>query len=559
MTSGFRKSKNRSNTLKRPLFQRVGISALFFIILMSFIQCANMQRPTGGPKDSIPPQLLEVTPANLSLNFKETEIVLTFDEFIKTVNPGKEFSISPDVPTQPIYKVRKKNFIIELPDSLAENTTYTINFGKGLVDYNEGNPFINYNFVFATGDVLDSLSISGKVRNGYSKDFDLEKDKEVIAILIPTSQDTIFGKKKASYYTNVDSSGNFQFNNLREDSYRVYALKDINGDKIYNGNDEWIGFQQDSIQLQANVSGIELEYTKGKPLVFRNLEKKIDTDGSLLLTFNRPLEDPDFRILDPVDMDETKLVKVVPTADSARMYFDHLEFDSLKIEVSEYQEVVDTISLRKARNVKVDKTIVPRLNISNQVDRIKHIELSSSYPISSIDNGKILIMEDSVSRRNFQLQKDTINSEMYHIRFNWKPEIDYELVIEEGAIQGPFGETNEEFKAQFTLNQTENYGDIILKFTGLEKGKNYIVELIDESKEKTFDVRSLPDNHELPFIKYPGGKYSIRLIEDENGNGKWDGGDVYELRQAEPIWYLNRTFTIRANWEQNETIDVNFD
>lgn len=55
-----------------------------------------------------PPQLLEVTPANLSLNFKETEIVLTFDEFIKTVNPGKEFSISPDVPTQPIYKVRKK-------------------------------------------------------------------------------------------------------------------------------------------------------------------------------------------------------------------------------------------------------------------------------------------------------------------------------------------------------------------------------------------------------------------------------------------------------------------
>ncbi|MGO1596556.1 MAG: Ig-like domain-containing domain [Sphingobacterium sp.] len=526
---------------------------------MSFIQCANMQRPTGGPKDSIPPQLLEVTPANLSLNFKETEIVLTFDEFIKTVNPGKEFSISPDVPTQPIYKVRKKNLIIELPDSLAENTTYTINFGKGLVDYNEGNPFINYNFVFATGDVLDSLSISGKVKNGYSKDFDLEKDKEVIAILIPTSQDTIFGKKKASYYTNVDSSGNFQFNNLREDSYRVYALKDINGDKIYNGNDEWIGFQQDSIQLQANVSGIELEYTKGKPLVFRNLEKKIDTDGSLLLTFNRPLEDPDFRILDPVDMDETKLVKVVPTADSARMYFEHLEFDSLKIEVSEYQEVVDTISLRKARNVKVDQTIVPRLNISNQVDRIKHIELSSSYPISSIDNAKILIMEDSVSRRNFQLQKDTINSEMYHIRFNWKPEIDYELVVEEGAIQGPFGETNEEFKAQFTLNQTENYGDIILKFTGLEKEKNYIVELIDESKEKTFDVRSLPDNHELPFIKYPGGKYSIRLIEDENGNGKWDGGDVYELRQAEPIWYLNRTFTIRANWEQNETIDVNFD
>ncbi|VTQ08676.1 Ig-like domain-containing protein [Sphingobacterium daejeonense] len=148
-------------------------------------------------KDSTPPELLGVTPPNLSKNFKEKVIEMTFDEFIKTVNPGKEFNISPDVETQPIYKVRKKRFIIELPDSLEENTTYTINFGKGLVDFNEGNPFINYNYVFATGDELDSLSISGRVLNGYTKDFNLEKDKEVIAILIPTSRDSIFGKKES--------------------------------------------------------------------------------------------------------------------------------------------------------------------------------------------------------------------------------------------------------------------------------------------------------------------------------------------------------------------------
>lgn len=558
MTQVSKKDNNSLNRLKTALFKNLIFLGLATMIALSFVKCANMQKPTGGPKDSIPPKLLGITPPNLSKNFKEKVIEMTFDEYIKTVNPGKEFSISPDLETQPIYKIKKKRFIIELPDSLEENTTYTINFGKGLVDYNEGNPFINYNYVFATGDQLDSLSISGQVKNGYSKDFDLEKDKEVIAILIPTSRDTIFGKRKASYYTTVDSSGNFSFNNLREDTYRVYALKDMNNDKIYNGNDEWIGFLDDSIALTQNVSEIALEYTKGTAPIFRNLEKKIENNGSLLLTFNRPLEDPDLKIISPNNLDANKLVKYKPTLDTANIYFENLEFDSLKVAVLEKNVPIDTISMRKARNLKVDNSIQPKLNISNKVDRIKHIELSSDYPIASVDKNKVLIMEDSVSRRNFQLQQDSINREMYHIRFNWRPNRNYELILQEGAVLGPFDEKNKEFKSQFTLNETENYGDINLTFTGLNEGTNYIVELIDESKEKLFDRKTLPSNRILSYKQFPGGKYSIRLIEDSNNNGKWDSGDVYTKRQPERIWYLDRTFTIRANWEQNETIEVNF-
>lgn len=558
MTQVSKKDNNSLNRLKTALFKNLIFLGLATMIALSFVKCANMQKPTGGPKDSIPPKLLGITPPNLSKNFKEKVIEMTFDEYIKTVNPGKEFSISPDLETQPIYKIKKKRFIIELPDSLEENTTYTINFGKGLVDYNEGNPFINYNYVFATGDQLDSLSISGQVKNGYSKDFDLEKDKEVIAILIPTSRDTIFGKRKASYYTTVDSSGNFSFNNLREDTYRVYALKDMNNDKIYNGNDEWIGFLVDSIALTQNVSGIALEYTKGTAPIFRNLEKKIENNGSLLLTFNRPLENPNLKIISPNNLDANKLVKYKPTLDTANIYFENLEFDSLKVAVLENNVPIDTISLRKARNLKVDNSIQPKLNISNKVDRIKHIELSSDYPIASVDKNKVLIMEDSVSRRNFQLQQDSVNREMYHIRFNWRPNRNYELILQEGAVLGPFDEKNKEFKSQFTLNETENYGDINLTFTGLNDGTNYIVELIDESKEKLFDRKTLPNNRILSYKQFPGGKYSIRLIEDSNNNGKWDSGDVYTKRQPERIWYLDRTFTIRANWEQNETIEVNF-
>ena len=96
MTQLSKKDNNSLNRLKTALFPNLIILGLAFMISLSFIQCANMQRPTGGPKDSTPPKLLGVTPPNLSKNFKEKVIEMTFDEFIKTVNPGKEFNISPE-------------------------------------------------------------------------------------------------------------------------------------------------------------------------------------------------------------------------------------------------------------------------------------------------------------------------------------------------------------------------------------------------------------------------------------------------------------------------------
>jgi len=148
---------------------------------------------------------------------------------------------------------------------------------------------------------------------------------------------------------------------------------------------------------------------------------------------------------------------------------------------------------------------------------------------------------------------------MYHIRFNWRPNKNYELVLQEKAILGPFDEFNKESKTQFTLNETENYGDITLTFNGLDQTKSYIIELIDEKKDNIFDKRILSGTNKLSYIKFNGGKYSIRIIEDSNNNGKWDTGEVYTRRKPERIWYLDRTFTIRANWEQNETIDVKFE
>ncbi len=558
MTQTSKKDKSSSETLKTTLFQKVVIFSFFCLLILSTIQCANMQHPTGGPKDSLPPKILSELPKNYTRNFKAKKIVLEFDEYVKLNSQFKEFSISPDVDTQPEYKIKKKNLEITLPDSLEENTTYTIHFGKGLVDYNEGNPLPNYSYVFATGDELDSLSISGSVLNGYTKSLDMKnEDKDVIVILIPTRQDSIFGKRKANIFTAVDTAGNFKFNNLREDTYRIYALKEKSSNRIYESTDDWIGFLNDSIVLKKDTSNIKLEFTKPYPDKFRTGEKKLEKDGGIQLVFNRPLLDPAIKILSPQELDASKYVRYGVHKDSALIYTQNTDFDSLKLEIRNYNTVMDTVILKKGVNVKFEKEILPVLNISNKVDKITHITVTSKIPLASIDKSKVKLTEDSVARTNFQLQKDTLNNQLYHIRFNWKPKRNYTLVLEEKALTGLFGDHNKEFKTNFTLDESENYGDINFNFTNIDSTMQYVVELIDDKKEKVFNRQILGPDNTISYKKFPGGRYSLRVIYDANKNGVWDPADVKTKKQAEQIWYLNKTFTIRANWEQNETVNLN--
>jgi len=518
-----------------------------------------MQAPTGGPKDSIAPIILSEMPVNFKRNFTDKQIVLQFDEYIKLNNYQKEFSISPDVDKQPDYKVKKKNLIITLPDSLEKNTTYTINFGKGLVDYNEGNPIINYNYVFATGPELDSLSISGSVKNAYIKEFDPKADLSVRILLIPTRQDSIFGKKKANIFTNVDSTGNFILKNLREDTYRIYALKEENNDRIYNNPDELIGFIADSIVLKENIENIKIEYSKGKPKDFRIPERKIQKDSRISIKFNQPLDSPTTRIIFPEDLEKDAYYKYAETNDSLFILLPKVEFDSIKLEISDRNTILDTTLLRRGKNDKYNRELIPRLNVTNKVDKINHITITSDFPIANINKEKLILKEDTVSRRNFQLQKDSLEANLYHVRFNWKPKKNYEFIIEEKAINSIFNDTNKELITTLTLDETENFGDINFIINNLDSNVNYIIQLLDDKKEKVIDFKNIINTKELKYTKFVGGKYFLRIIKDINYNNRWDGADVNKKIQAEPIWYLDKPFTIRANWEQSETISPKFE
>ena len=549
------KEKNSSDRLKTALNSKYIVLAFFTLLILLTSQCASIQQPTGGPLDSIPPKILSETPANLSVNFDAEEVVIAFDEFIKLEKEFEEISISPEMPTRPLFKVNRRDLEITIPDSLEENTTYTINFGKSLVDFNESNPLPDYSYVFSTGPVLDSLSVSGHVTDAFT----LENAKETTVMLIPTSRDSIFGKLRANIFTITDSSGNFSIRNLREDSYDIYALHEKNNDRVYNASEELIGFLNDSFYLDKDTSGIELMLSRGIPTDFRLLDRKIDADGKLLFAFNKSLSHPRIEIQQPKELDNEKIVAYNQTTDTALVWLPELTFDSLKVYIYNEEQLLDSVSMRRGRNEEYDRDfdIMDRLN-GNRVNRVKHVRLVANAPVSSVDRSKIILTQDSVPITNYQLIKDTAGVEnfSYLLRYNWRPEVDYNLTIEPGGFHGYFDTKNKPYDRSFTYDGNALFGNITFTVTPPDTTHQYIVELVREKKDVVYQSTVVTAQGPIPFRQLPGGKYTLRIIYDTNNNGKWDPGNVTERTQPERIWYIGKTIIVRANWDQEEAITI---
>lgn len=543
-----------SKGLKKALNGKWLIMALFLAVISSTIRCANIQQPTGGPRDTIPPQLLVEYPTNLSTHFSERRIVLSFDEFVKLNNPSREISISPEMETFPEVVVRRRDVEITLPDSLAENTTYVINFGKAIADNNEGNPFENYSYVFSTGDAIDSLSISGRV-------FDAKTNEPVLeasVILIPVSQDSTFGKRKANIFATTDSSGNFKLNYLREDQYRIYALQEQNNDRIYNSPEEGIAFLKDSLDLQADTAGILLWLSVQNPEELRIMDRQIESNGRIFIRFNRPLNDPTIRITHPEELNETKQLLYNSTQDTAFMWVSDLTFDSIKFEIREGDIIRDSLLIRRPAGDRYNRAITITNNLNRMmVNNVKHLQLFSNTPIKSLDRNKIILYEDSVKVTNYRLEQDSINHLQYGVRYNWKSNKSYILSLEEGAFEGYFEEENPVTNFTFTRDDGDRYGHLTLTFKlPSDSVSQYLLEFMDEANTTVYQRDITSQDTTIHYKDYLEGKYRIRVIYDANNNNQWDPGHLNTKTQAERIWYYDKIFNIRPNWDQEETITI---
>ncbi len=536
---------------KKSAFSLRNLSLL--LTVSALLGCAAMQKPQGGPRDRTPPKLIKAFPENMTRNFTAKQIRLDFDEYFALKNPFQEISISPAQEKPPTYKVSKKTLVVDFKDSLQKNTTYVINFGKAIADVNEGNILDNFTYVFSTGPHIDSLSVSGDVKNTLTG----EHEKEVTVMLIPIKQDTIWGKKKPSIYTTTDTSGNFSLNNLHSGLYHIYALKETSPNKIYDNDNELVAFKKQTINLNKDTGNIHLSLFKQDPEKTRAIERRFDLDGKMYFTFNKPLENPSLTILSPAELNNQKIVSYNKTFDTVGVYMRNMDFDSIKVSFLQNKKPLDTITLRKGRKETYTRSIFLQYNttLDNKLKPGTDLQALSSIPLESFDQSLITLAEDSNNVTNFTVSQDTSNLKKLNIKYAWKQNSRYQLLFNEGALTDIYGDRNKKIPKIYSLDKTENYGQLAIKFKIPDTSNAYVIELLN-SQKKVVHIDPLTKNSTITYRNYLVGKYYVRVVYDTNKNGKWDSGNIKRKEYPENIWLYTKEITIRSNWDAEENIDI---
>ena len=223
--------------MKRNSLSATFLLAAFVLALLSGMvfshSCANTTTPpSGGPKDTLAPVLVKVKPAEGSIGVarKGTRLVFTFNEFV-VVKEAKNLYLSPPMEKPPKYKIREKSVVITFENDLDSARTYILDLTGAIVDNNEGNPFPGYTLVFSTGDRIDSMLISGTVRDCAT----LQPVSAATVLLYKDHSDSAVFKHRPDASCKTDDWGFFCLRNIQDTLYRLYAVLDESGNNRLRG------------------------------------------------------------------------------------------------------------------------------------------------------------------------------------------------------------------------------------------------------------------------------------------------------------------------------------
>ena len=530
---------------------------IYTILSLAIISgCAKRGSPTGGPIDSIPPVLVNANPKLNSTNFDSEEIRLTFDEFVKLDKVQDQLIISPPIEKnayeiKPLTGVTKKVFL-KFIDTLDVNTTYTINFGNSIKDNNENNPLTFFSYTFSTGETIDSLYVKGNISDAY----DIVTDEYVSIHLYridSTLNDSIIFNKRPTYISNSLDSTSYTFKNIREGKYLIVAMKDVDNNYFFDPFYDKIGFIDSLITLPKDsiidfkLFKEETELIWDKPH-FLNSEK-IGFGYYGKLDFNKLVIDSS--LPDSVDYTFTKEIE----KDTIYLWLTRNSFDSLNFNLIEK----DTTKLTTVKFDRKRDTLIDSLSINAKTANVIHLresfKLSSNIPIKKIEDSLISIRDiDSISVAFATSLNDNLDE--IDIKFEVSPSDNYRIFILPNAIRDIKGVTNDTLQFNLVSQALEDYGNIYLDVIRNSQSK-FILHLLNSNGDIIREYNNVNQNSTFNFDYIRPGKYTFRLIEDLNDNNLWDTGNYLKRVKPEPVYYFPSELEVRANWDLNETFDLN--
>lgn len=536
---------------------------LFIYISFIFIgtRCAQIAQLSGGKKDISPPKIISCSPNNASLNFNSKTIEIQFDEYITLKDVANQFIITPQLKEIPEFQTHGKKLKITIKENLQPNTTYKLSFGNAICDLNESNILQNFEYIFSTGSIIDSLALHGKILNYLDKK---PESQILVGLYFKNSPDSIIYREKPLYVSKTSMDGNFNFNYLPDTYFRILAIKDQNKNFLYDGSDEQIAFTKELVHA-GDSSNIVLNLFKEKPT--KNFIKKYYSPeyGKAYIIYNKSQ-------LDIKEVSAKGLIqyKLNILKDTLSLYYDN-KFDTLEVFIKHKSNITDTAYIKTFTEISVNKQYDNgsikynlKTNLNSILDFFDLPTFELNVPIQSKNIGiqKIQLSEQSDSgfiNLPVSLILDTGLVNSFKLKANFKQETNYILTINKGSLTDTRKRINDSVTYKFKTTSEDDYSVLKMKLI-FPKKENYLVRLLNDKEQIIIEriVEFSLTSASEKIIEYKDlipGNYFIRVVEDINKNGLFDEGN-YFLNQQPEVIYINPTpIKLLAGWEiENEWI-----
>ncbi len=529
---------------------------LFLISSLLLVQCAKRGSPTGGEIDTEPPKFTRASPENYSTNFTSEDIRINFNEYIKLEKPQEQIIISPPMSPRPEITPlgNPQRYVgILIVDTLQENTTYVINFGRSIVDNNEANPLPFFKYVFSTGSYIDSLRVSGTVNDALLS----EADPFISVMLYEVNEnfsDSLVLNEPPRYITNtLDSLRTFELTNLKEGTYQLVAVKDNNNDYKYNPGREKIAFIDNYVTIPTDTTYNLTLFREN--ILFQPDRPKQLTNNQILIGYRGKIDvdSLQFEVISPVPADFEYRITKVPEKDSIHFWFKPpIDLDSIRLKVITPHRI-DTLITRMT-DIPVDSlriTMVPSASNLNFGDNVK---ITANTPINLPNGAMITILDRDSLNVDFTSELKPFENSV-HLKFPKDENQTYRVKLLPNAITDFFGKSNDTIQKNYNTKAYSEFGNLGLTLQNV-RSFPVIVQLTNEKGVVIAEKYSTSET-QLRFEFITPGKYLLRLIYDENENLQWDTGDYLEKRMPEEIIYFPELLDVRPNWDINQTFIAN--
>ena len=518
--------------------------------------CAKQGYPSGGPKDNEPPKSVGCKPQNEMRNFDKNQFYIEFDEYVVLKDADNNVLVSPPLKHKAEYSTKGKGVLVKIKDTLQENTTYLFQFKEAIADFTEGNLLQSFEYVFSTGDAMDTMMLAGRVLGAR----DGKPWKETLTVMAYREEncatDTMARSQQPDYVTRCDKEGWFAFHYIPAGRYRVVALEDKDRN-LRVGNSEAVAFDSavyaavDSIDSSAVAM---LRCSAPDRRKQRVLKSEFVERGRITIVTLLPMQSP--RITG-----EQVEWRLNDRRDTMTVWCLNEMCDSTVLVLGDsLTDLQDTLKLRYRQSKRSLRNLVPttrKLGITPlcQGNKAYYDDLRISFhtPVSAVRDGamaEVMLIKDS-SVRQYPITVDS-NGMTARVGASLVSGEKYKMRLGDSLFTDVFGHVSDSLMFDFS---PKDYGTLTLHIDNATCG-SLVIEVLDLRDTVVQSKTLVGATGTLRFIHLPAAEYRLRAVIDCDGDGLWTTGDYLLLRQPEQCVMYEKKLQLREKWEMEEKWEI---